>query len=572
MTSAKRIEKASTCCLPQEYLPTRVLPPLICVLFLIFLSGCEEAELPTVAQWDTFEIELRATTQPNNPYTQVELHAEFISDKNDTLVRPGFWDGDNRYKIRFAPTDSTSIWTWTTYTKDNSIEGLNRQTGKLQSIPNQTKNKLLRHGLLKMSDGKRNVVHHDGFGFLAVGDTPWSLPFRALKNQVEIYAQDRQKKGFNMALLMSVQPDMEAEGPETRNTAQGFMRGFNDLSDGHLNDINPSYYQYLDTLIQILLDHEIVPVYQPVFHGYGWKGKNVLGNHVDPDEYVRYCKYLLARYGSKPAFWLLAGDNHGDDPGVKESGEMMEVWDCYQQPTGLHYNPCDDYVAEWAINSEVKHCEHYNKTHQAEHWLDFQWAQTGHNSEHLYHKVERMYENKPTKAAANGEPTYEGMNNGQNGLGWWQGEEAWMQLMSGGTMGVVYGAACLWQWKITADEEGWPAWTDQPKSWRQALDMEGSNYVGAVSRAFANYDFTDMQKRWDLTDHTHPLLAKEGTLYVSYLNQGGTIAIRDLPPDLTAQWFDPRAGRFSGNATRVADSFTAPSADPWVLIVGNKAL
>ena len=160
----------------------------------------------------------------------------------------------------------------------------------------------------------------------------------------------------------------------------------------------------------------------------------------------------------------------GRDPGVQPSGEMMEQWDCYGQPTGLHYNPCDDYIASWAVDNPLKHCEHYNKMFQAEAWLDFQWAQTGHGGEHLLHKVERMYENHPTKASANGEPTYEGMNNGKNGLGWWQGEEAWMQLMAGGTMGVVYGAATLWQWKVSPEEEGWPAWTDQNTSWDQGIE------------------------------------------------------------------------------------------------------
>ena len=393
--------------------------------------------------------------------------------------------------------------------------------------------------------------------------------------------KDRQQKGYNTALLMSLQPDMEAEGPDARNTIEGFARAFDDLKDGHINDLQVDYFHTLDTIVSILLDHEIVPVFQPVFHGYGWKGKNVLGNYVDPQEYVRYCKYLLARYGSQPAFWLLAGDNGGRDPGVKESGEMMEQWDAYQQPTGLHYNPCDDYIAEWAVDNPIKHCEHYNKTYQSEPWLDFQWAQTGHGSEHLYHKVERMYNNKPTKAVANGEPTYEGMNNGKNGLGWWQGEEAWMQLMSGGTMGVVYGAATVWQWKITPDEPGWPAWTDQNTSWKEGLEMEGSKYVGLVRRAFEGYDFTDMEKRPDLTNNRHPLLAKEGIFYISYLNEGGQIAIQNLPKPtrsdnqtgggLKYKWYNPKTGTFIKEGfTDDRNVFSSPDNNPWVLIIGKK--
>lgn len=540
-------------------------------LFLLILSSCASQQDKTsdqARQWTTYEITLRAEGVYENAYTEVDVWAVFENENGETIRRPAFWDGGSNWKIRFAPPDDQSLWTWQTYASQENDKGLHGLSGKIQTTPYQGANSLLKHGLLQMSPGKRNVVHRDGTPFLVVGDTPWAIPFRATKEQVELYARDRQAKGFNTALLMSVQPDTKAEGPNERNTALGFARGFEDLSDGHINKLVPAYFQYLDTLTAILLEHEIVPVYQPVFHGFGWKGLEVLGNIVDPSEYVRYCKYLLARYGSKPAFWLLAGDNGGNDPGVKESGEMMEEWDAYQQPTGLHYNPCDDYIAEWAVNNPIKHCEHYNKMHQAEDWLDFQWAQTGHGGEHLLHKVERMYENKPVKANLNGEPTYEGMNNGQNGLGWWQGEEAWMQLTAGGTMGVVYGAAALWQWKVNPEEEGWTAWASQPKSWRQALEMEGSTYVGLIAKALEGLDITDIEKRWDLTEKDQPLLAKEGKLYISYLQNGGSISIKSAPEDLNYHWFNPQTGEKTA-AQPVGDDgvFTAPDEKPWVLII-----
>ncbi|MEZ4775904.1 MAG: DUF4038 domain-containing protein [Bacteroidia bacterium] len=541
--------------------------------FLLFwiaaFMACES--IPQIPQWETFEISLHTENTYANPYSDVELWASFSNESGETLVRPGFWDGGNTWKIRFASPDNHSTWQWKTYASPENDQNLHGKTGKIRAVPASNSNRFSTHGLLKMSPGKRNVVHHDGTSFLLIGDTPWSIPFRATTDQVTVYATDRQQKGFNAALLMSVQPDMHAEGPDARNTPMGFTRGFADLADGHINQLNPGYFQYLDSLTDILIDHEIVPVYQPVFHGFGWKGLDVLGNTIDPDEYVRYCKYLLARYGSKPAFWLLAGDNGGIDPGVKESGEMMEKWDCYHQPTGLHYNPCDDYIAEWAINNPLKHCEHYNKAWQAENWLDFQWAQTGHGGEHLYHKVERMYNNLPVKASANGEPTYEGMNDGKNGLGWWQGEEAWMQLMSGGTMGVVYGAAGIWQWKVSPDEDGWTSWASQNKSWREALDMEGSRYVGYLAKAFDGYDFADMEKRWDLTENNLPLLAVDGKFYISYLNKGGEIRIPSLPAGLPWKWFNPQQGTFEDEGvTESGARFVTPGNAPKVLIIGKR--
>ncbi len=521
--------------------------------------------LPRVQQWHTYEITLNSVSNYQNPYTDIDVWAIFTNRYGDSLKRPAFWNGTNIWKVRFAPPDFNSLWTWKSFASNPQDDGLNGKSGQLESIRNTNGNQLLKKGLLKMSPGYRNITHWSGKPFLMVGDTPWAIPFRATTDQVKTYAKDRQEKGFNTALMMTVQPDTKAEGPDARNTEKGFKRGFADLSDGHINKMNVSYFQYYDEIVDILLRHQIVPVFQPVFHGYGWKGLEVLGRTINPQEYVRYCKYLLARYGSQPAIWLIGGDHNGKDPGILESGEMLEKWDCYGQPTGIHYNPCDDYLANWADGDE-SHCFHYNKSFQEANWLDFQWAQTGHDSKHLYHKVERMYNNLPIKAVANGEPTYEGMNNGKNGLGWWQGEEAWMQLMHGGTMGVVYGAATLWQWKVSPAEEGWPGWTDQPTSWREAINMEGSKYVGLVGKILGNIDLTDIERRWDLAGG-NPLLAKENERYISYLTEGGTIDISSLPQNLAYRWVNPKTGDIFKKGTTSSTSFTAPTKNPWVLII-----
>jgi hypothetical protein len=542
----------------------KLLLPLL--FFCLPLGLLAQESMLTIEQWTTLEITLISKSDYENPYKDVAVWADFTNQKNDTIKRPAFWDGDNIWKIRFTSPDTTSTWSWISYASNKQDTGLHGATGSVRSKPYSGDNALLANGLLKMGEGNRNVIQHSGKSFLVVGDTPWAIPFRATLSQVKTYAEDRHKKGFNAALLMTLQPDMDAVGPDKRNTLQGFKRAFEDLSDGHINIMNPSYFQYLDQLIDELIRHEIVPVYQPVFHGFGWKGLKVLGNTIHPEEYVRYCNYLLARYGSKPAIWLIAGDHDGNDPGVKESGEMFQEWDSYGQPTGLHYNPCDDYIAEWAVNDPSKHCMHFNKTHQDKDWLDFQWAQTGHDGAHLYHKVEKMYDNLPTKGAANGEPTYEGMNDGKNGLGWWQGEEAWMQLMHGGTMGIVYGAASLWQWKITADEEGWTAWSSQPKSWEEALYMEGSVYAGIVGKILAPIDMTNIEKRWDLAGGK-PLLAKPRSLYISFLKEGGDIEIKSLPKGLQFSWTNPKNGQVFDSGPAEVTKYYAPDNGPWVLII-----
>ena len=80
----------------------------------------------------------------------------------------------------------------------------------------------------------------------------------------------------------------------------------------------------LDRLLGILVQHEIVPVLQPIFMGFGWKGMSVAGPVLPPAEYARYCRYLVARYGARPVIYLVGGDGSGYEPQVPAGGEQIE--------------------------------------------------------------------------------------------------------------------------------------------------------------------------------------------------------------------------------------------------------
>ena len=157
-------------------------------------------------------------------------------------------------------------------------------------------------------------------------DTAWAMPFRAEVSDVETYASDRQAKGFNAVLLMTVQPDMHARGPVGRNVDEGFEIGFHDLAEGRLTKINIDYFQYFDKIIDCLVDHGMTPVLQPVFHGFGWKGLGVAGPVVPPSDYGRYCRYLVARYGARPVIYLPCGDGSGTEPQVEAGGREIQAW------------------------------------------------------------------------------------------------------------------------------------------------------------------------------------------------------------------------------------------------------
>ena len=304
----------------------------ITIPFLIFVLlnlSCETKteSFPQAEQWEEVELVFNTAEIYQNPYTDVEFWVEFTGPNNEKLIRPGFWYQGKTWKVRFASPTESGNWKWTSHASNPADNGLNGKTGTLAARPYSGSNPLITHGLLKMSPGKRNVVHADGSPFLMIGDTPWALPWRGTLESVAEYADNRQARGFNTALLMSLQPDREATGPRSRTEDGGFDVAFEDLKDGHINQLNPEYFNYFDSLRDILINHGIVPVFQPVFHGFGWKGKNVLGKDMNAAEYVRYCRYLLARYGAKPAMWLVGADSDGNNTGVKEGGEEFEKWD-----------------------------------------------------------------------------------------------------------------------------------------------------------------------------------------------------------------------------------------------------
>lgn len=478
----------------------------------------------TTKQWEPVEIHFTSEVAYDNPYTEVDVWVELTHSSGTKLKRPAFWNGGRTWTFRFASPEAKGSWAYCSFCSANDA-GLSKQSGSFIVDGTSDSTVFERHGLLKMSPKGLNVVHHDGTGCFLAGDTAWALPWRATTDQCRKYARNRQQQGFNMVLLMTLQPDMNARGPRDRQADEGFDVAFDDLPGGHINHINMEYFQYMDKLISILLDHEIVPAYQPVFHGYGWKGLSVLGTVVDPDEYRRYCRYLVARFGAWPAVYVVGADGFGTEPGIEEGGREIEDWDCYEQPAGIHYNPMAS-----------------NNQYQSQTWLDFQWCQTGHAGEHRQEKIGSMIKDRPRKACANAEPTYERMGGPDKATGWWQGHEAWINLCAGGTMAVVYGAASLWQWKLRPGEPGHQEWCSAGASgWEEACDFEGSRYVGLVRKILAGCDYIDMEPDPQALLGRRCCL-KPDSFAVAYLEQGGGTHVRSCVVPKKYAVIDPLTG------------------------------
>jgi hypothetical protein len=264
---------------------------------------------------------------------------------------------------------------------------------------------------------------------------------------------------------------------------------------------------------------------------------------VPPSEYARYCRYLVARYGARPAIYLVGADGAGDEPQVPAGGTEVREWDAYRQPTGIHYQP-------HGVNNHFQEAA----------WLDFQSCQTGHEGEHVQERVADMWRNLPVKGVLNGEPSYEHSGRPGKAEGWWQGDEAWSNLCAGATMGVAYGAASLWQWRLHRDEPGHLSYfLAEDAGWREALDFEGSTYVGLIGKILAGLPVLDMEPNWRAAIAMRAL-SVPGRLFLCYRENGGPISNFDDSVPLDYRIIDPRTGKVVASGTRQAVSDGIPDA------------
>ena len=130
--------------------------------------------------WREHEITLTAEHDYPNPYTDVEVWAEFTHDSGARLHRPAFWDGGRAWKIRFASPLAAGRWTWRSVSSVEDIGLANQQGDLVVTIGQPTDHRFYRHGFWRMSPGGRNLVHTDGRPALLVADTAWALPWRPL--------------------------------------------------------------------------------------------------------------------------------------------------------------------------------------------------------------------------------------------------------------------------------------------------------------------------------------------------------------------------------------------------------
>ena len=266
-------------------------------------------------------------------------------------------------------------------------------------------------------------------------------------------------------LLMTVQPDMRAVGPRDRTARRGLRRRLRGPARRPPVRAEPRLLRpYLDVLLDILLRPRPGPGAAAGVPRLRLEGprRRRAGGAARATTPATAATSSPATAPGRRSTWS-APTGRGGAAGGRPAARRSTRWDAYGQPTGIHYRP---------------HAT--NRAHQDADWLDFQCCQTGHDGRAHAGAGRRHVAQHPGQGvcSTSSRPTSTPAQRGR-GAGWWQGHEAWSNLCAGGTMGVGYGAASLWQWRLHADEPGHSDYFLCPDAgWREALDFEGSSYVG----------------------------------------------------------------------------------------------
>lgn len=163
-----------------------------------------------VSKWELFEQDFRSSRDYDNPPQEVRLAVDFVSPTGHTNRVHGFWNGGNRWGVRFSP-DQLGHWTFTTTCSDPLNSGLHGKSGKFLCTVQSLRDDLHRHGRIRVPKGSATFEYSDGTPFCWAADAVWEGARQSTRKEWADYVETRADQGFNV-LLWRAAPGMDDRG------------------------------------------------------------------------------------------------------------------------------------------------------------------------------------------------------------------------------------------------------------------------------------------------------------------------------------------------------------------------
>src|SRR5579863_5039668 len=124
-----------------------------CGLILLFLPWLSIGENPPRRANRVFEFTIETQKTYADPFNDVDVDAIFTR-RGETWRVPTFWQGGNRWTVRFAPP-APGEYAFHLESTDQTNPDLNGHPGKVEIAAYSGDNPLLQHGAIRVSANKR---------------------------------------------------------------------------------------------------------------------------------------------------------------------------------------------------------------------------------------------------------------------------------------------------------------------------------------------------------------------------------------------------------------------------------
>ncbi|WP_432970460.1 DUF4038 domain-containing protein [Dactylosporangium sp. CA-233914] len=531
--------------------------------------------------WRAVEVALHSTVSYADPYRDVDVTATFSGPNGQRLTMPGFWDGANTWRVRFAPP-TPGRWQYTTRSTDATNTGLDDHHGTILAHRYAGDLAIYRHGFLRTSPNGRYMTYADGTPFFWLGDNQQSN----LTGQTRLYESNdaRFSSMFKGIVDTRVGQGFNVIWNETfANNGGNVNEGGPVWFGGTFHTLNPQFWDNVDERIGYIASKGVVDA---LTMGVGSSLTDA--NKDQLPEYKRLARYLVARYAAYPMVWLTAQEF--DQPGNcaqcwVQVAQVFADADPYRQPASLHNYPI---YAGGGVEPRDQP------------WYGFVALQEGHNRvDSVADYWLKQYQQTPTRPVVEAEANYEGIDvfwdNHAIVQNWQTRESAWKARV-GGVAGNNYGAAGVWWACWTAQDPDWNCLNFGSTPWNEGLFLPGAEQMGYLKSFFTSLPWwrlapaptvitwadtapTDSQLAFASTtaDHSHTVV------YYPHRLDGGqpyTGTLTDLPHgQYSMKWFNPRTGGYAAagsfkvtGAQGTAQLPPEPSAtDDWALLISRAA-
>lgn len=424
--------------------------------------------------------------------------------------------------------------------------------------------------------GQRMLMTDSGQPFFWMGDTAWELFHRCTREQIEMYLENRARKGFTVIQAVAL---TELDGLRTPN-----VYGELPLVDLDPEKPNEAYFELVDFTIAKAAEKGLYIALLPT-----WGDKVMLlwgkGPVVFHPENARaYGHWLAERYkNANNVIWVLGGDR----PPIKDDGDWRPVWrgmaagirEVLGEKALLTYHNFGDPNLE--IGARVIH---------AESWSDMVMIQSGHSAAEIatWEQIDALYHLEPPKPVIDSEicyedhpiapwPTWEPAN------GYFRDYEVRKQLyrsVFAGAPGVSYGHHHVWQmWDYdrAVQNNGF-----ELRPWYAALDRPGAFQVRHLVDLMLSHEpfaripdqgmiLSDAGEAGSHMRATRDIHGSYAMVYLPNANQTVTLDMRSLQKPYEVNWYDPRTGYSHPiEGSFAADEYTATSplnGPDWVLLI-----